>query len=56
MGRERFWTAALHELEPFFPKVREAKLVKSAVLKEARATFSVRSGRGCVTAGASGIG
>jgi zeta-carotene desaturase len=44
MGREEILAAALRELEIFFPAVREAKLVKSAVLKEARATFSVAPG------------
>ncbi len=41
MGREEILASALRELEMFFPSVREAKLVKSGVLKEARATFSV---------------
>ena len=44
MGREEILTSALRELELFFPKVREARLVKSGVLKEARATFSVTPG------------
>ncbi len=44
MGREEILTSALKELEVFFPAVREAKLLKSAVLKEARATFSVLPG------------
>jgi zeta-carotene desaturase len=44
MGREEILAAALGELEMFFPAVREAQLVKSAVLKEARATFSVAPG------------
>jgi hypothetical protein len=35
---------ALIELTRFFPQVREATLLKSAVLKEARATFSVTPG------------
>jgi zeta-carotene desaturase len=35
---------ALAELERFFPKVHEAKLLKSGILKEARATFSVTPG------------
>ena len=44
MGREEILASALRELEIFFPKIREARLVKSAVLKEARATFSVTTG------------
>jgi squalene-associated FAD-dependent desaturase len=44
MPRERILASALRELELFFPRVREAKLLKSAVLKEARATFSVTPG------------
>jgi zeta-carotene desaturase len=44
MGREEILASALAELERFFPRVREARLLKSAVLKEARATFSVVPG------------
>ena len=44
MGREQILASALREVEMFFPRVREATLVKSAVLKEARATFSVTPG------------
>lgn len=44
MGREEILSSALREIELFFPAVREAKLMKSAVLKEARATFSVTPG------------
>jgi len=44
MGREQILSSALEELEMFFPAVRQAKLVKSGVLKEARATFSVTPG------------
>ena len=44
MGREAILRAALEELPLFFPKVREARLIKSSVLKEARATFSVVPG------------
>jgi squalene-associated FAD-dependent desaturase len=43
-SREQILTAALAELTRFFPSVRAAKLLKSAVLKEARATFSVTPG------------
>jgi len=35
---------ALRELALFFPKIREARLLKSAVLKEVNATFSVVPG------------
>lgn len=44
MSREQVLEPALRELELFFPRMREAKLVKSGVLKEARATFSVVPG------------
>jgi squalene-associated FAD-dependent desaturase len=41
---EQILAFTLVELARFFPAVREAKLLKSAVLKEARATFSVTPG------------
>jgi squalene-associated FAD-dependent desaturase len=44
MSRDKILTSALQELEAFFPEVRQAKLIKSGVLKEARATFSVTPG------------
>ncbi len=44
MERKEILTSALQEAEIFFPKIREARLVKSGVLKEARATFSVTPG------------
>jgi len=44
MSREEILASALREIELFLPLVRSAKLVKSAVLKEARATFSVTPG------------
>ncbi len=44
MSREEILAAALEELAIFFPAVKTAKLVKSGVLKEARATFSVTPG------------
>ena len=44
MRREQILASALREAEMFFPRVREAALIKSAVLKEARATFSVSPG------------
>jgi protoporphyrinogen oxidase len=39
--REEILSSALKEMEMFFPDVKQAKLLKSGVLKEARATFSV---------------
>jgi squalene-associated FAD-dependent desaturase len=44
MGREEILSSALKELAAFFPLVHQAKLLKSGVLKEARATFSVLPG------------
>jgi squalene-associated FAD-dependent desaturase len=44
MSRDEILASALRELEMFFPAVRQARLVKSGVLKEARATFSVTPG------------
>jgi len=44
MPREQILTPALAELERFFPNVARAKLLKSGILKEARATFSVTPG------------
>jgi zeta-carotene desaturase len=44
MNREEILASALQEIELFFPAMREAKLLKSGVLKEARATFSVTPG------------
>ena len=44
LGREAILASALREAELFFPLIREAHLLKSAVLKEARATFSVTPG------------
>jgi len=44
MTREQILSSALEELARFFPAVREATLLKSGVLKEARATFSVVPG------------
>ena len=42
--REEILSSAQRELATFFPEVKRAKLVKSGVLKEARATFSVTPG------------
>lgn len=44
MSRQDILASALREVELFFPRIREATLLKSAVLKEARATFSVTPG------------
>ena len=44
MSREEILAAALEELAMFFPAVKRATLMKSGVLKEARATFSVTPG------------
>jgi zeta-carotene desaturase len=44
MSREEIMSGALKELEMFFPEVKRARLIKSGVLKEARATFSVVPG------------
>ena len=44
MSREEIVQPALVELARFFPEVGRAKLLKSGVLKEARATFSVTPG------------
>jgi len=44
MSREDILASALREVELFFPRVREATLLKTSVLKEARATFSVTPG------------
>jgi squalene-associated FAD-dependent desaturase len=44
MTREQIIASALEELASFFPTVRNAKLLKSGILKEARATFSVTPG------------
>ena len=44
MSREQILASALGEAELFFPAIREARLMKSEVIKEARATFSVTPG------------
>ncbi len=45
MTREQILTPALAELQRFFPDVARATLLKSGILKEARATFSVTPGQ-----------
>ena len=52
MERAEILASALRELELFFPGVRTAKLLKSGVLKEARATFSVLPGLDAVRSAA----
>jgi zeta-carotene desaturase len=42
--REQILSAALEELARFFPAVQTATVLKSGILKEARATFSVTPG------------
>ena len=42
MQRQELIDLSLRELALFFPVVREAKLLKAAVTKEVRATFSIR--------------
>jgi len=44
MEREEILNGALAELASFFPEVKRATVVKSGILKEARATFSVLPG------------
>jgi zeta-carotene desaturase len=44
MSRQQIIDLALRELAEFFPVVRDAKLLKAAVVKEVRATFSVTPG------------
>jgi squalene-associated FAD-dependent desaturase len=44
LSRAEILGPALKELERFFPEVRRATLLKSGILKEARATFSVTPG------------
>ena len=41
MGRDDILHSAIREFETFFPAAKQAQLLKSGVLKEARATFSV---------------
>jgi zeta-carotene desaturase len=43
-GREQILSSAVEELARFFPAVRQARVLRSGVLKEARATFSVVPG------------
>jgi squalene-associated FAD-dependent desaturase len=43
-GREEILAAAIEEFSRFFPTVREARIVRLGILKEARATFSVVPG------------
>ncbi len=43
-GREEILSSAVREAATFFPAIKKARLVKSGILKEARATFSVAPG------------
>ena len=43
-SREDILASALREAEIFFPAIKQATLLKTGVLKEARATFSVTPG------------
>lgn len=51
MQRQQIVDLALRELALFFPQVKQAKLLKSAVVKEVRATYSVRPGLDLVRPG-----
>ena len=42
MQRQEIIDLALRELAEFFPAVAQAKLIKAAVVKEVRATYSIR--------------
>jgi zeta-carotene desaturase len=42
--REQILSPAIEELARFFPSVHQARILKSGILKEARATFSVTPG------------
>jgi uncharacterized protein with NAD-binding domain and iron-sulfur cluster len=44
MQRQEIVDLALRELAQFFPAVRSASLLKAAVVKEVRATYSIRPG------------
>jgi len=52
MQRQEIVDLAVAELRRFFPAMREATLVKAAVVKEVRATYSVRPGLDAVRPGA----
>jgi zeta-carotene desaturase len=44
MQRQQIIDLAMRELAGFFPEVKRAKLLKAAVTKEVRATYSIRPG------------
>ena len=44
MSRNEILGPAMEELARFFPEVRKARLMKSGILKEARATFTTKPG------------
>jgi len=52
LTREQAIARAMDQLAEFFPEVKQAKLVKSALIKEMRATFGVPPGVDQVRAGA----
>ena len=52
MQRQEIVDLALGELAEFFPAVRQAQLVKAAVVKEVRATYSIRPGLDMLRPGA----
>ena len=49
MGREEILASALREFALFFPKAREAQLVKSSVLKRGAGDILGRAGNGCAS-------
>ena len=51
MSRQQIIDLALRELALFFPRLQEAVLLKAAVVKEVRATYSVRPGLDAVRPG-----
>ncbi len=52
MQRQEIIDLALKELPVYFPRVKEAKLIKAAVVKEVRATFCVPPGHDAARPGA----
>jgi zeta-carotene desaturase len=44
LSREQALSRAISQLAEFFPSVKEAKIIKSALIKEVRATFGVQPG------------
>lgn len=54
MQRQEIIDLAVKELAEFFPRVRQAQLIKAAVVKEVRATYSIRPGLDLLRPGAIG--